>query len=201
VAAQLPAFEESITTLRWSKSESGWRCAWPVAAVVDVLQTPVTTLTIPGNPYVQFQTPNCGACDNVTAAAGYQITFTVRGSPAGIIPTPTPMTVAQNIGYVYFNVPQATSTGSYTITGSFPFFDPIWGKSAPLTTYAWNNNPGCNVGGTANTVLCITLGLNGAFGETVGNTGWTVTPIAGTVKASDGTAVCTTCTVLTTNQP
>jgi NAD+ synthase len=35
VAAQLPAFEENITTLRWSKSESGWRCAGPVAAVVD----------------------------------------------------------------------------------------------------------------------------------------------------------------------
>jgi NAD+ synthase len=35
VAAQLPAFEENITTLRWSKSEAGWRCAGPVAAVVD----------------------------------------------------------------------------------------------------------------------------------------------------------------------
>jgi NAD+ synthase len=35
VAAQLPAFEENITTLRWSKSESGWRCAGPVAAVVE----------------------------------------------------------------------------------------------------------------------------------------------------------------------
>jgi NAD+ synthase len=35
VAAQLPAFEQSITTLRWSKSESGWRCAGPVAAVVE----------------------------------------------------------------------------------------------------------------------------------------------------------------------
>src|ERR1700733_3124736 len=35
VAAQLPAFEENITTLRWSKSESGWRCAGPVAAIVD----------------------------------------------------------------------------------------------------------------------------------------------------------------------
>jgi NAD+ synthase len=35
VAAQLPAFGESITTLRWSKSESGWRCAGPVAAVVE----------------------------------------------------------------------------------------------------------------------------------------------------------------------
>ena len=27
VAAQLPAFEENITTLRWTKSSSGWR--WP----------------------------------------------------------------------------------------------------------------------------------------------------------------------------
>jgi NAD+ synthase len=35
VAAQLPAFEQSIITLRWSKSESGWRCAGPVAAVVE----------------------------------------------------------------------------------------------------------------------------------------------------------------------
>jgi NAD+ synthase len=35
VAAQLPAFEENITTLRWSKSESGWRCAGPVAAVIE----------------------------------------------------------------------------------------------------------------------------------------------------------------------
>src|SRR6202521_175965 len=35
VAAQLPAFEESITTLRWNKTETGWRCAGPVAPVVD----------------------------------------------------------------------------------------------------------------------------------------------------------------------
>src|SRR5580692_8606111 len=35
VAAQLPAFEENITTLRWSKSESGWRCAGPVAPAID----------------------------------------------------------------------------------------------------------------------------------------------------------------------
>src|ERR1700737_4630479 len=35
VAAQLPAFEESIMTLRWSKTESGWRCAGTVAPVVD----------------------------------------------------------------------------------------------------------------------------------------------------------------------
>src|SRR6266436_5909200 len=33
VAAQLPAFEESITTLRWTKSETGWRCAGPIAKI------------------------------------------------------------------------------------------------------------------------------------------------------------------------
>src|SRR6202167_5156389 len=35
VAAQLPAFEENITTLRWTKSESGWRCNGPVASLID----------------------------------------------------------------------------------------------------------------------------------------------------------------------
>jgi NAD+ synthase len=35
VAAQLPAFEESITTLRWSKGESGWRCAGPVTPLLE----------------------------------------------------------------------------------------------------------------------------------------------------------------------
>jgi NAD+ synthase len=35
IAAQLPAFEESITTLRWTKGESGWRCSGPVAPVLD----------------------------------------------------------------------------------------------------------------------------------------------------------------------
>ncbi len=35
VAAQLPAFEENITTLRWTKSEGGWRCTGPVASVVE----------------------------------------------------------------------------------------------------------------------------------------------------------------------
>jgi NAD+ synthase len=35
VATQLPAFEENITTLRWSKTEAGWRCAGPMAPVVD----------------------------------------------------------------------------------------------------------------------------------------------------------------------
>src|SRR5437868_5089518 len=35
VAAQLPAFEESITTLRWSKSAAGWRCNGPVAPLLD----------------------------------------------------------------------------------------------------------------------------------------------------------------------
>src|ERR1700734_1084014 len=35
VAAQLPAFAESITTLHWRKDESGWRCAGPVAPLLD----------------------------------------------------------------------------------------------------------------------------------------------------------------------
>src|SRR3984957_15636938 len=35
VAAQLPAFEESIATLRWNRTESGWRCSGPVAPVLD----------------------------------------------------------------------------------------------------------------------------------------------------------------------
>src|ERR1700686_4582210 len=35
VAAQLPAFEENITTLRWSKTKTGWRCTGPMAPVVD----------------------------------------------------------------------------------------------------------------------------------------------------------------------
>jgi NAD+ synthase len=35
LAAQLPAFQESVTTLRWSKGEGGWRCTGPVAPVLD----------------------------------------------------------------------------------------------------------------------------------------------------------------------
>src|SRR5471030_2464778 len=35
VATQLPAFEENITTLRWTKSESGWRCNGPVATIIE----------------------------------------------------------------------------------------------------------------------------------------------------------------------
>jgi NAD+ synthase len=35
VAAQLPAFRESITTLRWNKTDSGWRCAGPIATLPE----------------------------------------------------------------------------------------------------------------------------------------------------------------------
>jgi len=35
VAAQLPAFEESITTLRWKKEAGGWRCNGPVADLLE----------------------------------------------------------------------------------------------------------------------------------------------------------------------
>ena len=35
LAAQLPAFEESLTTLQWTRTADGWRCKGPVAEVVD----------------------------------------------------------------------------------------------------------------------------------------------------------------------
>ena len=35
VAAQLPAFEESIVTLQWTKGADGWRCSGPVAPLVE----------------------------------------------------------------------------------------------------------------------------------------------------------------------
>src|SRR6202047_1499280 len=35
VAAQLPGFEENIATLRWSKTEAGWRCSGPIAPVLE----------------------------------------------------------------------------------------------------------------------------------------------------------------------
>jgi NAD+ synthase len=35
VAAQFPAFEENITTLRWTRGNEGWRCSGPVAPVIE----------------------------------------------------------------------------------------------------------------------------------------------------------------------
>src|SRR3981189_3409721 len=35
LAAQLPAFEESITTLRWTKGDAGWRCDGPVVPLLE----------------------------------------------------------------------------------------------------------------------------------------------------------------------
>src|SRR6267378_181557 len=35
LAAQLPAFEENITTLCWSKGAAGWRCTGPMAPLVE----------------------------------------------------------------------------------------------------------------------------------------------------------------------
>jgi NAD+ synthase len=35
VAAQLPAFEENITTLRWKKGETGWRCEGAIATLIE----------------------------------------------------------------------------------------------------------------------------------------------------------------------
>ena len=35
VAAQLPAFEENITTLRWTRSDAGWRCSGPITPLIE----------------------------------------------------------------------------------------------------------------------------------------------------------------------
>jgi NAD+ synthase len=35
LAAQLPAFQEAITTLRWSKGNAGWRCDGPAAPLIE----------------------------------------------------------------------------------------------------------------------------------------------------------------------
>jgi NAD+ synthase len=35
VAAQLPDFVENVTTLRWTKGDDGWRCAGPIARVLE----------------------------------------------------------------------------------------------------------------------------------------------------------------------
>src|ERR1700742_121428 len=35
VAAQLPAFEENITTLIWNRTDAGWRCSGPVAPLLE----------------------------------------------------------------------------------------------------------------------------------------------------------------------
>jgi NAD+ synthase len=35
VAAQLPCFEESITTLRWTRTDAGWRCSGPMAPILE----------------------------------------------------------------------------------------------------------------------------------------------------------------------
>jgi NAD+ synthase len=35
VAAQLPAFEENITTLRWTRGDGGWHCRGPIARVIE----------------------------------------------------------------------------------------------------------------------------------------------------------------------
>ena len=35
MAAQLPAFAEHVTTLRWSRTAAGWRCEAPVAPALD----------------------------------------------------------------------------------------------------------------------------------------------------------------------
>src|SRR5215470_10722027 len=35
IAAQLPDFAESVTTLRWTKGDDGWRCAGPIVPMLE----------------------------------------------------------------------------------------------------------------------------------------------------------------------
>jgi NAD+ synthase len=53
VAAQLPAFEDSITTLRWNRSETGWRCAGPVAPLVEADQADYAACVLGLRDYVR----------------------------------------------------------------------------------------------------------------------------------------------------
>lgn len=190
----------------------------PVAAPFN----PYTDATHPA-PHLPFEIAsltytNGGAAGSLDAGDTITITYNQPTNAAAIPASNVYVCTDHTTGIIYigstinggtnkcFNLAViATITppnaGSYTITGSTPLKDPIWGNGVPATTFTWNNNAGCNTGGTANTVLCVKVGANGSFGETIANSGWTVTPVAGTVTASDGTAICTTCTVLTTNQP
>src|SRR5438034_9305286 len=53
VAAQLPAFGENVTTLRWSKTKAGWRCNGPIAPVVTGDQADYTACVLGLRDYVE----------------------------------------------------------------------------------------------------------------------------------------------------
>lgn len=90
----------------------------PTLNLYPGLSSPVSTLTTSnGSVYVQILTPNCGACDNLTAPA--TIDFSVASSPAGILPTPPSVVIpAGNNWTGWLGVGQATSPGTYSVTAS-----------------------------------------------------------------------------------
>src|SRR3954465_13312484 len=53
LAAQLPGFAESITTLHWSKGGAGWQCAGPIAPVMDGDQGDYAACVLGLRDYVQ----------------------------------------------------------------------------------------------------------------------------------------------------
>src|SRR6266700_1262643 len=53
VAAQLPAFGENITTLRWSRTGAGWRCNGPIAPVVTGDEADYTACVLGLRDYVE----------------------------------------------------------------------------------------------------------------------------------------------------
>ena len=71
VAAQLPAFEESITTLRWTKTDAGWRCYGPGGAAASKATRAITP-------------PACWACATMSARTDFPACCSA--SPAASIP-------------------------------------------------------------------------------------------------------------------
>ena len=53
VAAQLPAFGENVTTLRWSRTGAGWRCNGPIAPVVTGDEADYTACVLGLRDYVE----------------------------------------------------------------------------------------------------------------------------------------------------
>src|SRR5580700_4832502 len=53
IAAQLPAFVEQITTLRWTKTEAGWRCNGPVTASLEADQADYAACVLGLRDYVR----------------------------------------------------------------------------------------------------------------------------------------------------
>jgi len=134
-------------------SATGWASATITVSVVNPtlylsgFSTPVTTLTVPGQTYVQVQSPYG---DVLTTAQ--LITFSVSSTPStGVEPIPANVTIAAGTNYVWFTPPTATGAGTYTVTATAP------------------NVPGAPVSNVSNivTVNQPSLSLNGG-GSSIG---------------------------------